>query len=246
MRRSARHPVSAKTSPAHPVKNPTRPRDRGIPVPVSRGSLGRAILPFVAAGLGTAAAGELFRAGRTFYLLTEDGALAVTTAARPDVFSEPVPIIGVVAGEALVAIDVRPQNQALYALGVDTANDTAHLYCITPENGLATVVGSSPISFVAGGGSAIDLPVAGWDMDFNPAADRIRVVASTGLSFRVNPNNGLPVDGDLGGIAIPGTNPDAYINGAATGADGAAYTTNRPNTGNITTLSTLSAQTNSL
>jgi hypothetical protein len=80
-------------------------------------------------------------------------------------------------------------------------------------------------------GNPVDLPAAsaGYGFDFNPTVDRVRVTTNTGLNFRVNPNNGAPVDGNLNITAAPpaGINPDGFINGLpgdSTGVAGAAYT----------------------
>ena len=196
---------------------------------------------------GGRARAAIFPVQTTFYLLTEDGSLVITTRERPDLLGEPQTLAGVVAGDTLVAIDVRPQNQDLYALGVNSTADTVRLYHITPETNVATPLGTGPASFVTAAAVAVDMPATGWDMDFNPVADRVRVVNASGLSFRLNPNTGAAVDGDSGGAAgsVPGVNPDGAINGLATSVDGAAYTNNRPNS-SIATLYTLSAQTNSL
>ena len=51
-------------------------------------------------------------------------------------------VIGVIAGETLVGIDVRPQNGMLYGLGVDAMANTATLYVIGRETGQAGVVGT--------------------------------------------------------------------------------------------------------
>jgi len=185
----------------------------------------------------------------TLYLLTADGKLAITTTANPSGNTTPLTITGVTAGETLVGIDVRPQNQQLYALGVNATTDTATLYHLAPENGIATVVGTaSSVALTTNGVTAIDLPeptTTPWDIDFNPAADRLRVVAGS-LTFRVDPNFGVAVDGNNGGGVSAGVNPDGAINGGATSIGAAAYTNNQPNQGGITTLYTLDPATNSL
>ncbi|MBN9518679.1 DUF4394 domain-containing protein [bacterium] len=157
----------------------------------------------------------------------------------------PVAITGIAAGETLVGIDFRPQNGFLYGLGVNAAADTASLYVISPQTGAAAIVGSPGAAATPGQISyaATDFPdpaTAGYGFDFNPAADRIRVVTSTGLNFRVDPNTGQEV----------GAAPDTAINGAGqTGADGSAYTNSFPNTtatAGVTTLYGLNSATNSL
>jgi hypothetical protein len=166
--------------------------------------------------------------------------------------STTVPITGVNAGENLIGIDFRPQTGQLYGLGVNAVTNAATLYLIDPQSGVALAIGlPGSIAFVdAGGVTPIDLPdpaVAGYGFDFNPTVDRIRVVTGSGLNFRVNPNNGAPVDGNAG---APGVNTDAAIQGSgATGAIAAAYTNNYGRSfigAQATTLYTLDAAQNRL
>lgn len=177
------------------------------------------------------------------YVLTESGSLATATLSAPNVASSPVTITGLTAGDTLVAIDVRPQNSGLYGIGVNASADTLQLYHISAQTAFAVAVGTSFSLTATDGATTVDFPATGWDMDFNPAVDRLRVVTETGLNFRLNPNNGAPVDGNAG---IAGINPDGAINGGATTASATAYTNNQPNNGNVTTQYTLDALTNSL
>jgi hypothetical protein len=158
-------------------------------------------------------------------------------------------ITGIQSGETLVDIDFRPQNGLLYALGVNPSADTATLYVISTRTGSASVVGTAgSIGFVTGASTTVDLPdpaFTGWGIDFNPSFDTLRVVVGS-LSFRVDPNTGLPIDGDFGGSGISGINPDGPINGSTTSVDDAAFTNDQPNNGNITTQYTLDGTSNSL
>lgn len=188
---------------------------------------------------------DLSWAQTTVYVLANDGAsLRTVPTSNPAAASAPISISGVNAGETLVAIDVRPQNQQLYALGVNATANTATLYCLSPQSGTAGVVGTAAgIAFVDATGNPVDFAdpaTVGWDIDFNPAVDRLRVVAGS-LTFRVNPNTGASVDGDLGGAtgSVAGVNPDGTVNGSTTTVSGAAYTNNQPNNGSLTTLYTL-------
>lgn len=195
--------------------------------------------------------GSAVAEGQSIYVLTSDGKLASTPLARPGAISAGVTINGVTAGETLVGIDVRPQNQQLYALGVNATANTATFYHLSPETGFAAVVGTaSSIAFTTDGATPVDFPdpaTVTWDIDFNPAADRLRVVAGS-LTFRANPNTGGPVDGDNGGAAgsVTGMNPDGPINGGTVVVGAAGYTNNFANNGNVTTLYTLDGVTNSL
>jgi hypothetical protein len=180
----------------------------------------------------------------TMYLLNESGGLATASTADPTRMTTPVQITGVRAGEELLAIDVRPQNQALYALGVDSEANSVTLYLVEPRTAVATPVGSA-FTLTTNGVTQVDFDNAFFaktDIDFNPAVDRLRVIVAGGLNFRINPNTGAPIDGDNGGApsSVAGVNPDGTINGTVFGGvEGAAYTNNQPNNGGITTLYTL-------
>lgn len=159
-----------------------------------------------------------------------------------------VAMTGVTAGETLVAIDVRPQNGRLYALGVNAAANTATLYVVDTLTGKVTVVGTaSSIALVDTGGNPIDLPdpaSAGYGFDFNPLVDRIRVTAGD-LNFRIDPNSGTAIDSDAN--AGNGVNPDTAINGGTTAVDAVAYTNNHASqNGGATTLYTLDANSDEL
>jgi hypothetical protein len=160
------------------------------------------------------------------------------------------------AGETMVAVAWRPQTGQLYGLGVNAGSNAATLYLIDPQTGVATVVGGAGgIAYTNGAGTPIDLPPAssGWGIDFNPTADRVRIVAGGGLNARANPTNGAPVDGDFGagGGSVFGVNPDGPHNGMSAGGIGAsaasytnAYT--QTLTGGPTTLYVLDPGSNQL
>lgn len=156
-------------------------------------------------------------------------------------------------GENLVGLDWRSSTGQLFALGINGATDNGTLYRLDPRAANLTIVGSvGQVAFVDGGGAPIDLPPAsaGYGFDYNPVGtpESFRVTTSTGLNFRVNVN-GSPVDGDLGGAPVAGTNPDQPLNapgvGGFVGVDGAAYTNNFGGA-TATTLYTLDGATDSL
>ena len=88
------------------------------------------------------------------------------------------PSIGIVSGmqpgERVLGIDFRPATGQLYALG-----STGRLYIIDRFTAVATLVG------------VLDAGLSGtkFGFDFDPVADRIRVVANSGLNYSVNPND---------------------------------------------------------
>lgn len=206
----------------------------------------RASATLALAACCAASSSEVEAAPRSLYLLTTDDRLALATESG-NAAPTPLPIVGIVAGQSLVAIDVRPMSQRLYALGVDGAG-AVQLYLVEPRaaDALAVAIGASG-SFVNGGGTPLPITGGAYGIDFNPAVDRLRVVNDAGFNFRMNPNTGALVDGDFGGApgSVAGLNPDGPINTGAITADDAAYTNNRITT-SITTLYTLNAAADAL
>lgn len=155
-------------------------------------------------------------------------------------------ITGVPTGETIVGIDFRPATGQLFAVSINATANTGTVLILDPQTGAATAVGTpGQVAFVDSTGAPVDLPdplTAGYGIDFNPTVDRIRVVTSTGLNFRLNPVTGAPVDS-----ANPpaGINPDQNIGGSATGASATAYT-NSFNGATVTTQYTLDATTDRL
>jgi hypothetical protein len=106
----------------------------------------------------------------------------------------------------LLGIDTRPADGLIY--GITTANN---IYTIDAESGAATYV------------STLNLPFAGGTIsgfDFNPVADRLRLVGDNDQNFRINVDTGeVTVDGTLAfaeGDLNNGVNPNitaaAYTN----------------------------------
>ena len=191
-------------------------------------------------------------AATRFVGLSADGTQLLRFSSAAPGSAVSVAITGVAAGEMLTGIDYRPQTGQLYSLGVSDVANAATLYLLDPQTGAATIVGAAgAVAFVDAAGMPVDLPAAatGYGFDFNPTVDRIRVTTQTGLNFRVNPNNGAPVDGNLNDTVNPpaGTNTNASIN-SATGVSGAAYTNSfgQSLTGGVTTQYVIDSASNSL
>ena len=126
-----------------------------------------------------------------------------------------ISITGVHAGDTLVGIDFRPETGFLYGLGVNATADTAQLYAISTQTGVVAAIG-------AGIGGIGDLPAGDYGFDFNPAADRLRIVSDADQNLRVNPNTGALVAADSQ-LAFVAGDPNAAANPNAVGA---AYTNN--------------------
>lgn len=151
-------------------------------------------------------------------------------------------VTGLQAGEQLVGIDYRPADGLLYGVGTG-----GRIYTLNPETGAATL--KSTLSADASDTSAPYTALAGTDfgVDFNPAADRLRVVGNTGQSLRINVDTGATTtDGGInGGAANSAVTGSAYTNSfAGTGsttlyaldsATDTLYVQNPPNNGTLAT-----------
>ena len=150
--------------------------------------------------------------------VTASHELITFNAAQPDRILERRPVTGLAAGERLVGIDFRVAKGVLYAL-----SQAGRLYTLDIPTGALKPVGNAPAAFVLRG--------AAFGFDFNPAADRIRVVSSTGQNLRLHPDTGAVVDGYP---AVDGVQPDPALRYAASDVHarrapdiaGAAYTYN--------------------
>ncbi|PJJ47995.1 DUF4394 domain-containing protein [Hymenobacter chitinivorans] len=145
--------------------------------------------------------------GQLVYALAGTNLLTFDSA-QPSLVRTAVGITGVDAAQTLVGLDVRPLNNALYALGYNSTAQTAQLYTINGTTGVAT-----PTSGVF----ALALGTGGVSFDFNPTVDRIRVVGANRNNYRLN-----PVTGTL--AATDG--PVAYTTGTNTPTIGAVAYTN--------------------
>jgi hypothetical protein len=113
----------------------------------------------------------------------------------------PSNITGLTAGQVLVGIDYRANNGLLYGLGYNSATGDTQLYTLAPgASGTATVatpVNATPLVLPLGQATASPSSMR-IGFDFNPAADRIRVVSTNGRNYRLDP--------DTGGLAAQDTN----------------------------------------
>ena len=89
-------------------------------------------------------------------------------------------LTGQAQGEAISAIDYRPANGKLYALG-NAPGSLYRLYTLDISTGVATRVGATDYTTFSG---------TFFGFDFNPQVDRIRVVSDGETNVRLNPNDG--------------------------------------------------------
>ncbi len=132
-------------------------------------------------------------AKETVLALTVDGHLIRFNAGQPRRLQASVPLKGGVAGDSLVGIDFRVAKGVLFAVG-----RTGQIYTLDTATGQLTPVGA--------GTPPVALRGTRFGVDFNPAADRIRVVSDVGQNLRFHPDTGAQIDFDAqapGGQADP-------------------------------------------
>ena len=137
---------------------------------------------------------------------------------KPGTVSGTVAVTGLTGGDtALVGIDYRVQDGKLYGVGNTAAS--AGVYSIDVSTGVATPVTRLTVA----------LSGTSFGVDFNPAANALRVVSDSGQNLRqpfATPGAATVADGALS-YAAPAV---------ATGVNGAAYTNNDLDANTATTL----------
>lgn len=115
------------------------------------------------------------------YLLTSGNQLLGFAAADPSRQNRVA--LQVPAGETLLGGDFRPADGLLYVL--TKAGTAGKLYTVNTSTGALTAATAASLSN-ASGGAAIELSGVKFGVDFNPVADRLRVVSDTGQNLRIN------------------------------------------------------------
>jgi Domain of unknown function (DUF4394) len=115
--------------------------------------------------------------------------------------------LGVTGASGLLGIDYRPANGQLYGI------TGSGVFAIDPTSGNATLVNTFTTSFNSGTTSGVD---------FNPAADALRITGSNGQNFRIA-GGGLGATNVDGTLAYAAGDPNAGVSPTITAA---AYTNN--------------------
>jgi len=120
-----------------------------------------------------------------------------------------VPVTNLPVGESVWGIDVRPADGSLVAV-----SSAGKLYTVDATSGVASVKSTlvadpadvtDPFQGLAGGA---------YGVDFNPVADRLRVVSKSGQNLRINVDTGLVTTDTIINPATPITEA-AYTNSFA-------------------------------
>ncbi|MCX5300563.1 DUF4394 domain-containing protein [Streptomyces sp. NBC_00193] len=178
--------------------------------------------PALAAGSGIGTPPESRPAvehrGLTAVGLTSEQRLVEFDVDKPSKTRSLGKVSGLVGDAKLVGIDFRVHNEQLYGVG-----DQGGIYTLSTADAKATKV------------SQLTVALSGmrFGVDFNPAANRLRVISDTGQNLRHNIDDNAAaltttVDGTL---ANPTTPPSTAL-----GVTGAAYTNNDLNAATGTTL----------
>ncbi|TSD74594.1 DUF4394 domain-containing protein [Janthinobacterium sp. KBS0711] len=174
------------------------------------------------------------------FVLTASNKLLSFDRATPATIRSTATVTGLQAGENLLGIDFRPADGQLYGVG-----STGRIYILNGVTGAATV--KATLAADAGDATAPYTTLAGTEfgVDFNPVADRLRIVSNTGQSLRINVDTGATTtDGAInGGAANTAITAAAYSNSFAgtasttlfviDAANATLYTQNPPNNGTL-------------
>lgn len=146
--------------------------------------------------------------------LTADQGLVTFGVDRPGRVRPIGKVTGLQGDTRLIGLDFRVQDGKLYGVG-----DAGGVYTIVLRGAVATKVSQLTVA----------LDGTSFGVDFNPAADRLRIVSDAGQNLRHDVNTGGVTVADATLTAPPATT-------AATGVTGGAYTNNDLNADTGTTL----------
>jgi hypothetical protein len=156
--------------------------------------------------------------GRRVLALTSDQRLVCFRRFTPMVTRTVGTISGLQADTALIGIDHRPAGGKLYGVG-----NQGGIYLLDPATARASLV----VRMRDTSGNMVVPSGASFGVDFNPAADRLRIVSDNGQNLRVNVDDGSTTqDGRL--VDAAGV--------VAAGIGGAMYTSNDADPNTSTTL----------
>jgi hypothetical protein len=148
--------------------------------------------------------------------VTDDGQVVTFNTRNPDRILSALPITGVGANQRIVGLDQRPADDVIYAM-----SNTGVAYTLNPNTGVAIQSGEGEV--------IVDSAATGFDIDFNPTVDLIRLGNASGQNIRINPDTGVQVDGDPNATGVQGDGNFAYADASAAEIVGLAYTNSTAN-----------------
>ena len=115
------------------------------------------------------------------YAVSESHQLIAVSAADPQKITRSVTLYGLAPNERVLGIDYRVAYGVMFALG-----SSGRVFTVDVDSGALKPVGDTPF--------ALALEGERFGFDFNPAADRIRIVSDRGQNLRAHPETGALVD----------------------------------------------------
>ncbi len=115
------------------------------------------------------------------YAVTQSHRLISFNAGQPGTLLSDVALRGLDAGEQVLGIDYRVAKGDLFAFG-----SSGRVFMVDVASGTLQAVGSTKFVLAPQGSR--------FGFDFNPAADRIRIVSDTRQNLRAHPDTGALVD----------------------------------------------------
>lgn len=133
----------------------------------------------------------------TTFGITADNRLVSFKVTTPGTFDTNTAITGLQGGESVIGFDFRPANGKLYV-----ATSAARVYTVDPATAAATIAANLMADATDMTNPFTALMGTNFGVDFNPVADRLRIVSDAGQSLRINVDSGATTtDGNLN----PGT-----------------------------------------
>ncbi len=188
--------------------------------------------------------------------ITSTGRLVTFDRADP-ALDTAIAVTGLQSGETILGIDVRAGGTTpgqLYALG-----SAARVYTIDTTTGVATLASTLAADSSDSTDAFTALSGTEFGVDFNPVADRLRVVSDTGQNLRINVDTGATITDAVltsGGSTRSGVNGAAYTNAFGAACRTALYyidantdellTTSDANGGVLTSVGSLGVDTSAV
>ena len=171
---------------------------------------------------GSCESGDDFRRSSSLQVvgLTDDQRLICFNERNPGDARDLGFVSGMMGDVKLIGIDFRVQDKKMYGVG-----DRGGVYVIDTRNAAAMKVSQLSVSLAG----------TSFGVDFNPAADRLRIVSDTGQNLRHNVNaGGVTAVDDLLDYPVPTVLNS--VGPTAMGVTGSAYTNNDLDPSTATTL----------
>ncbi|CUB04686.1 DUF4394 domain-containing protein [Marinomonas fungiae] len=152
------------------------------------------LLSAVLTTTATLAAPTLSKAPTSVWAVDDQHILFNVHPERPSDVLSSFPVTGLLEADRIIGIDFRVARGVLYALA-----NSGRLYRLDTQSGQAELVEGSE--------SITEMAVGPYGFDFNPAADKLRVVGNHNKNMRLDPDSGARVDFDKQQAGVQ-TDPD--------------------------------------